>query len=70
MTLTAKHYCLSEHDVMYSGRSNTEVSEEPAASATRLEEISSSTLTLEAAHPSATSVDFHQTTCHHISEDC
>jgi hypothetical protein len=47
---------------MYSDRSSTEVSKEPAATTTRFEEINSHTLKMMAAHPSMTSVHYYQTT--------
>lgn len=58
-----KGYCFFGCDVMYSGRSSTEVSEEPAATITRFEQINSHTLTMVAAYPSMTSVHYYQTTC-------
>jgi len=65
-----KGYYFFVCDVMYSGSSSTEVSEEPAATTTRFQEINSHTLTKVAAHPSMTSVHYYQTTWHHISENC
>jgi hypothetical protein len=64
-----KDYCLFGCDVMYSG-SSAEVSEEPAVTTTRFEEINSHTLTMVGAHPSMTSVHYYQTTWYHISENC